>query len=138
MGALLAIALAVLAAVPAYVMQLSGVHPPVAIATLLFGMAIVGAAFAMSWGAEAAEHDIPRALALTAVALLAVFPEYAVDFIFAYKAGQDPSFERRAATLVEASPPARDVEPVYQRMELDAYLRVWRAMHPGVDAAIAA
>ena len=39
---------------------------------------------------------------------------------------------------VEASPPPRNVEPVYLRMELDAYLRVWRAMHPGADAAIAA
>ncbi len=48
------------------------------------------------------------------------------------------SVERRAATLVEASPPGDDLELVYQRMELDAYLRVWRALHPGADAAIAA
>ena len=45
--------------------------------------------------------------------------------------------EVRGRTAVEASPPARNVEPVYLRMELDAYLRVWRAMHPGADAAIA-
>ncbi len=44
--------------------------------------------------------------------------------------------ELRGATLVEATPPGRDVEPVYLRMELDAYLRVWRAMHPGVTAEI--
>jgi hypothetical protein len=39
--------------------------------------------------------------------------------------------------FLEADPQNRDVEPVYLRMELDAYLRVWRAMHPGVDALIA-
>jgi len=61
-----------------------------------------------------------------------------VDDLGEYLKRCNCSVERRAATLVEASPPARDVEPVYQRMELDAYLRVWRAMHPGVDAAIAA
>ena len=38
----------------------------------------------------------------------------------------------RGATIVEASPPDRDVEPVYLRMELDAYLRVWREMHGGI------
>ena len=46
--------------------------------------------------------------------------------------------ELRGATTMEASPPKRNVEPVYLRMELDAYLRVWRLMHPGADASIAA
>jgi hypothetical protein len=44
----------------------------------------------------------------------------------------------RGETMVEASPPERNVEPAYLRMELDAYLRVWRLMHPGADASIAA
>lgn len=57
----------------------------------------------MSWGAEAAEHDIPRALALTVVALLAVFPEYAVDIVFAVKAGQDPTFAPYAAANMTGS-----------------------------------
>ena len=36
-------------------------------------------------------------------------------------------------TLVEASPPERPrTDAAYLRMELDAYLRVWREMHPGV------
>src|SRR4051812_10386552 len=92
MGPLVPISLAVLAAVPAFLLRLGYLQPSVELATLLFGIGIVGAAFMISWAAEAAEHDIPRALALTAVALLAVFPEYAVDIIFAYKAGQDPTF----------------------------------------------
>ncbi len=35
--------------------------------------------------------------------------------------------------IVEAAPPERaGVEAAYLRMELDAYLRVWREMHPEV------
>src|SRR6266852_2485709 len=76
---------------------------PVELATLGFGLSVVGAAFAMSWAAEAAERDIPRALALTAVALLAVLPEYAVDIIFAFKAGQDPTFAPYAVANMTGS-----------------------------------
>src|SRR2546423_12781813 len=83
--------------------RFAGMNVPVELATLLYGLAIVGASFAMSWGAEAAEHDIPRALALTVVALLAVLPEYAVDVIFAYKAGQDPTYIPYAAANMTGS-----------------------------------
>src|SRR5919197_1068395 len=92
MRTLLPILLALLAAVPAFLLRLGGLAFPVELATLGFGLGVVGAAFVMLWAAETAEHDVPRALALTAVALLAVFPEYAVDIIFAFKAGQDPTF----------------------------------------------
>jgi cation:H+ antiporter len=54
---------------------------------LCFGTAIVGAAFILSWAAEAAQLDISAGLALALLALLAVLPEYAVDFVFTYKAG---------------------------------------------------
>ncbi|HEV7662525.1 MAG TPA: hypothetical protein VGQ62_03225 [Chloroflexota bacterium] len=103
MGTFIAVALAVLAAVPAAMVHYGGLAAPVEIATLLYGIGIVGASFAMAWGAEAAEHDIPRALALTVVALLAVFPEYAVDIIFAVKAGQDPTFAPYAAANMTGS-----------------------------------
>jgi cation:H+ antiporter len=83
--------------------RFAGLSVPVELATLFYGLAIVGASFAMAWGAEAAEHDIPRALALTVVALLAVFPEYAVDFIFALKAGQNPEFAPYAAANMTGS-----------------------------------
>jgi cation:H+ antiporter len=95
--------LAVLAAVPAFLLRLGGLALPVELATLGFGVGVVGAAFAMLWAAEAAERDVPRALALTAVALLAVFPEYAVDIIFAFKAGQDPTFAPYAAANMTGS-----------------------------------
>src|SRR5690242_1538919 len=104
MRAPLAVLLAVLAAVPAACIHLGLIAAvPVPIATLFYGMAIVGASFAMAWGAEAAEHDIPRALALTVVALLAVLPEYAVDIVFAFKAGQDPAFAPYAAANMTGS-----------------------------------
>jgi cation:H+ antiporter len=103
MGTAIAIGLAILAAVPATLVRLGGLGLPVELATLCYGLAIVGAAFAISWAAEAAEHDIPRALALTAVALLAVFPEYAVDIVFAFKAGADPAFAPYATANMTGS-----------------------------------
>jgi cation:H+ antiporter len=60
--------------------------------TVIFGLAIVSAAFMLTWVAEAAERDIPRTLALAGLALIAVLPEYAVDVLFAWKAGNDPSY----------------------------------------------
>ena len=44
---------------------------------------MVGDAFLLSWAAEIAQRDIPRSLALTSLALIAVLPEYAVAAIFA-------------------------------------------------------
>jgi cation:H+ antiporter len=60
--------------------------------TVFYGLAIVSAAFMLTWVAEAAERDIPRTLALAGLALIAVLPEYAVDMLFAWKAGNDPSY----------------------------------------------
>ncbi|MHA6783320.1 sodium:proton exchanger [Pseudonocardia saturnea] len=60
--------------------------PPLAAA--VFGLAIIGAAFVLSWAAEAAQVDISAGAAIALLALLAVLPEYAVDFVFTYQAGQ--------------------------------------------------
>ncbi len=59
-----------------------------AIRAVLFGTAIIGAAFILAWAAEAAQVDISAGLALSVLALLAVLPEYAVDFVFTYQAGE--------------------------------------------------
>jgi cation:H+ antiporter len=56
---------------------------------LFSGLAIVGAAFFLSWSIELLEHDIPSSLSLIIVSLMSVLPEYAVDITFAWKAGQD-------------------------------------------------
>lgn len=56
----------------------------------MFGIGIVGAAFLLAWAAEAAQTLISAGLAIAAVALLTILPEYAVDMTFAWKAGADP------------------------------------------------
>jgi cation:H+ antiporter len=56
------------------------------------GLAIFGAAFMLSWSAELAQKDIPQALAIALLALIAVLPEYAVDMYFAWTAGKDPKY----------------------------------------------
>jgi cation:H+ antiporter len=53
---------------------------------LIFGSAIVAAAFLLSWASETAEKDISQGLALAAIALIAVLPEYAVDLYLAWTA----------------------------------------------------
>jgi cation:H+ antiporter len=65
-------------------------HPELAppLAALVYGIAIVGAAFTLSWAAEAAQVDVAAGLALAVLALLAVLPEYAVDAVFSWQAGQ--------------------------------------------------
>ena len=50
-------------------------------------LAIVGAAFLLSWAAEVAQLDISAGLAIAVLALIAVLPEYAVDFVFAWQGG---------------------------------------------------
>jgi cation:H+ antiporter len=67
------------------------VSSPVAVA-LCSGFAIFGAAFLLSWGCEVIQLDIPQALALALLALIAVLPEYAVDMYFAWQAGKDPTY----------------------------------------------
>ncbi|HZD18092.1 MAG TPA: sodium:proton exchanger [Actinomycetota bacterium] len=59
-------------------------HPAEA---MLFGLAIVGAAFLLSWAAEVAQLDISAGLAIAVLAFIAVLPEYAVDMVFAFKGG---------------------------------------------------
>jgi len=56
------------------------------------GLGIFGAAFLLSWAAELAQKDIPQALAIALLALIAVLPEYAVDMYFAWTAGKDPKY----------------------------------------------
>lgn len=77
---------------PAVAFRFHVISGPHWVETLFFGLAIVSAAFLLTWTAEAAERDVPRTLALAGLALIAVLPEYAVDALFAWKAGDDPSY----------------------------------------------
>lgn len=79
-----------------FVLHFGGiVHEPIPTA-IASGAGIFGAAFALSWATEVAQLDISRALALAFLALVAVFPEYAVDVYFAWRAGKDPTYTEYA------------------------------------------
>ena len=77
---------------PAIALRFGQFSDEPAVAAALFGVGILGAAFLLAWGAEVAQLDIPRSLAVAFLALVAVLPEYAVDLVFAWKAADDPTF----------------------------------------------
>jgi cation:H+ antiporter len=83
----ISLALAVAVTLPALVMRLGSITVDHALEALVFGAAIVGAAFLLSWAAEVAQLDISAGLAIAVLAFIAVLPEYAVDVVFAGKAG---------------------------------------------------
>lgn len=86
---ILFIALALAATLPGVFLRLTGTHPDPILAAFLYGLAIVGAAFVLSWAAEVVQLDIAAGLALALLALIAILPEYAVDFVFTAKAGRE-------------------------------------------------
>ena len=79
---------AVALGLPALIARLGGVHLSTELEVAIFGLGILSAAFLISTGAEAAQHDIPAALAVALVAFIAVLPEYAVDLLLAWEAGK--------------------------------------------------
>ena len=81
------LALAILTTIPALVLRLGHVEVSHPVAALTFGLGIVGAAFILSWAAEVAQLDVSAGLAIALLAFIAVLPEYAVDLVFAFKAG---------------------------------------------------
>jgi cation:H+ antiporter len=83
------IALAVGVCIPGVALRLSGQHIDPIVSAVLFGLAVVGAAFVLSWGAEVIQLDVGSGLALAFLALIAVLPEYAVDFVFTSNAGRE-------------------------------------------------
>ena len=81
------LALAVALCLPGALCRLGGYHGDAGLMALIFGLAIVGAAFLLSWAAEVAQLDISAGLAIALLAFIAVLPEYAVDLVFAWKGG---------------------------------------------------
>jgi cation:H+ antiporter len=87
---------AALAALPAPVLRLLEVtgaaHPDLGSVgqAVLFGLAIMAAATLLVWASEVAETEVSATLALVALALIAVLPEYAVDLFFAWTAPANP------------------------------------------------
>lgn len=88
----LAIAAAILATTPGLFLRLSGMHVAPEVEAPTFGLAILGAAFLLTWASEVAQMDIAQGLALALLALIAVLPEYAVDLYFAWQAPHHPEY----------------------------------------------
>jgi cation:H+ antiporter len=82
----------VLALAPGMTLSLGNFGASDPLQALLFGGTIIGAAFLISWAAEAAQKDFSQSLALALLALIAVLPEYTVDATFAWLAAQDPAY----------------------------------------------
>jgi cation:H+ antiporter len=53
--------------------------------------AMIGSAFLVAWGAEAAEFLMSQGLALAVLALIQTAPEFAVEAVIAWKAGKNPA-----------------------------------------------
>ena len=63
-----------LVCLPGIVLRLAGIHPDPVPGAIVFGFAILAAAFLLSWAAETAEMDISQGLALAIIAIIAVLP----------------------------------------------------------------
>lgn len=89
-GRVLALVIAVALCVPAVLLRvaLGPVGPVLGLAC--YGAAFIGAALLLVWGTELAELEVPTGIALSALAVVAILPEYAIDLQFAYQAGNDP------------------------------------------------
>ncbi|HEX2274233.1 MAG TPA: hypothetical protein VHG90_10215 [Acidimicrobiales bacterium] len=87
---------AVAVLVPGLLLRVTSPHLPHPVEALVFGLAIVGAAFLLAWAAEVAQLDISAGAAIAVLAFIAVLPEYAVDLIFAWKGGN--AFEEFGAS----------------------------------------
>ncbi|MCS5650332.1 MAG: sodium:calcium antiporter [Dehalococcoidia bacterium] len=73
---------------PSFAMVIGDVHLDPILSAIIFGLGIVGGAFLISWAAEAAQDDISASFAIAILALIAILPEYAVEAVLAWEAGQ--------------------------------------------------
>ena len=122
---------AVLATIPGVFVAVSHGSAGAVTQALFFGLAMVGAAFMLSWAAEVIQLDISAGLALALLALIAVLPEYAVDFVFTWKAGSDPSFAPLAlANMTGAN--QRSSQPPSRYLRLPCWpIDRWTGEKPG-------
>jgi cation:H+ antiporter len=91
-GRVIAIAFALALCAQWVYLHFGGYHFAPHWTAIIAGVSIFGAAFVLSWAAEVAQLDVPQALALAFLALIAVLPEYTVDIYFAWQAGKDPTY----------------------------------------------
>jgi cation:H+ antiporter len=70
--------------VPGLLVRLSGAHVAPPLGIVVFGGAVMAAAFMLAAAAEAAEIDVSPGLAVAGVAFVAVLPEYVIEVYFAF------------------------------------------------------
>jgi cation:H+ antiporter len=78
------LALIAACAVPGVVLRFSGTHVPPPLGVVVFGGAVMAAAFLIASAAEALEIDNVPGVAVALVAFVAILPEYAVEVWFAF------------------------------------------------------
>jgi hypothetical protein len=77
-----------------------------------------------------------RRCGLSAAMRILVSEPDRVDDLVAFLRRCDCAADRVGTRVLDAVPPHPSAGFEYLRMELDAYLRVWREMHPGVTAEL--
>jgi cation:H+ antiporter len=92
MRAWLPVLASVLVTLPGVLLRLGLFATSDPLRALVFGIAIIGAAFLLSWAAEVIQLDVSQGLALALLALIAILPEYVVDATFAWLAAEDPAY----------------------------------------------
>ena len=132
------IVLSVVAMLPGVILRLTAEHPNPILAATLYGLSIVGAAFMISWAAEIIQLDVGGGLALALLALIAVLPEYAVDFVLAKDAGQEFAATGeggQAATLALANMTGANQLLIGFGWPLVILLGTWRVRRTGATPA---
>ncbi len=94
---ILPFALAALATIPAVTDYIWHWHGSPVVEAIIYGVAILSAAFVLGWVGEAAELDLSGGLTVGLLALIAILPEYVVDFYFAFAAGTKPEYAQYAS-----------------------------------------
>lgn len=87
------VAAALVATLPGLWVRMSGTHVSAVAGALIAAVGILAAGFMLSWGLEAAEKHVSRGIALAALALITVLPEFVVDFYYALQGGRHPGSE---------------------------------------------
>jgi cation:H+ antiporter len=78
------LAAAAAATVPGLLVRMSGGALPYPVQLVVYGTAVVAAAFMLAWACEAAQVDVAHGVVVAAVALVAILPEYVVEVHFAF------------------------------------------------------
>jgi cation:H+ antiporter len=86
------VALALVSLLPGVFLATSRLPTSDPVRAVVYGVAIVGAAFLLSWVAEVVQLDFSQGLALALLALIAILPEYVVDASYAWLAAEDPAY----------------------------------------------